>query len=112
MRTSSCKAKGRRACAEFKEILHKYAPDLAQDDIVVTPSGVTGEDVALSPRAREKFNLAIECKNQERISIWAAIEQSKTHVRHEGSVPILAFKRNNSELMVALSAEEFIRLIS
>ena len=122
MRTSSCKAKGRRACAEVKELLHKYAPDLRPGDIEITSSGACGEDIKLSPAAREKYPFVIECKNQETISIWKALEQAEGHlvaVLDKGRIidvkalsPVLFFRRNRSKLYVALDAEEFVRLIS
>lgn len=110
MRTSSAKAKGRRCASDVRDLLLKYSPDFLPDDVSVTPSGVTGEDVFLSPTARNKFNFAIECKNVEAINIWASYAQAETHVRHEGSTPILFFKRNRSELMVCMKAEDFMKL--
>lgn len=114
MRTSSAKAKGRRCASDAKDLLHKYAPDLKREDIYITPSGVTGPDLHLSPAAREKWNLAIECKNTESISIWAAFAQAVSHLSHcpSGAIPVLFYKRNRSDLMVTLTAEDFLRLIS
>jgi hypothetical protein len=114
VKTSSCKAKGRKACQEVKALLHKFAPDLQDGDIGVTPSGVTGPDLHLSPAAREIYPYATECKNQERIQIWDAYEQAQ---RHSGflkvtdlNIPIVFFRRNRSQLMVCLSAEDFLKL--
>lgn len=110
MRISSAKAKGRRACEEVKELLEKYAPDLREGDIRVTSSSVGGEDLLLSPRAKELYNFAVEVKNQESLNIWASFEQAETHVKGE-ETPILFYKRNRSELMVSLRAEDFVKLI-
>ena len=116
MKTSSCKAKGRRACQEVKELLHKYAPDLKPDDITITPSGCTGEDVFLSPAARQVYPLVIECKNTEALNIWKSFEQAVSHLGRFNQdygyhVPILFFRRNRSKLMVCMEAEEFVRMI-
>lgn len=108
MRTSSCKAKGRRASQEVKDLLLRYS-DLEEADIIVTPSGVTGPDLLLSPLAQGYFPFAIEAKNQEKISIWQAIDQAKGHLKKDHEIPLLFFKRNRSELMVCLRAEDFIR---
>lgn len=108
MRTSSAKAKGRRASQEVKDLLLKYS-DLQEADLVVTPSGVTGPDLLLSPLAQEYFPFAIEAKNQEKIAIWQAIDQARTHLKKGEQLPILFFKRNRSELMVCLKAEDFIK---
>lgn len=117
MKTSSRKSKGRRACAEVKELMHKYAPDIHDSDIVVTSSGDTGPDLKLSHAAFQKYPFAVEVKNQESISIWAAIEQAKSHLEHFNQdtqfvVPTVFFKRNRSDLMICLSAEDFFKLIS
>lgn len=109
MKTSSAKAKGRRACQDVQELLYKYAVHLQPGDIEVTSSGVTGEDIKLSPAARDVYPFVIECKNQEKLNIWSAIEQAKTHVKGV-EVPLLFFKRNRSDLMVCLSAEDFMQL--
>lgn len=111
MRTSSAKAKGRRAATETKELLERYAPDLRPGDIEVTSSGATGEDLKLSPAARELYPFAVECKNQERIEIWAALGQAESHVKHEGQHGVLFFRRNRSKLYVAMDAEAFVKLI-
>lgn len=112
MKTASCKAKGRRLAAELKELLLRYAPDLESGDILVTPSGVKGPDLCLSPRAKLKFPLAIECKNQESIAIWEALKQAESHQKTDKEVSVLFFKRNKSKIYVALDAEEFVKWIS
>jgi hypothetical protein len=112
MKTSSAKSKGRRGAAAVKELLHRHALGLKDGDILVTPSGVTGPDLHLSPAAFEVFPFAVESKNQENISIWKSIEQSQQHTKKlPGSIATLFFKRNRSELMVCLKAEDFVRLI-
>lgn len=111
MLTSSAKAKGRRCAVEVKELLEKYAPDLRPGDIEVTSSSVTGRDVKLSPAARELYPLAIECKNTEAINIWAAFKQAETYTKSNEETPIVFFRRNRSELMVCLKAEDFIKAI-
>lgn len=117
MKTSSCKAKGRRACQEVKELLHKYAPDLKPGDIEITSSGAIGEDMKLSPAARELYPFVIECKNVEALNIWKSFQQATDHKlknSHPDSaarIPILFFRRNRSSLMVCLEAEEFVRLV-
>ena len=111
MRISSAKAKGRRACKEVQELLYKHAPDLRPGDIEITSSGVIGEDLKLSPAAREKYPLVIECKNRQSLNIWKALKQAESHLKDQNQgVPVLFFKRNGSKLYVALDAEMFIKL--
>src|SRR5687768_14572001 len=109
---AAAKAKGRRGVFEVRDLLYKYAPDLKPGDILAPTGSVPGADIHLSPAAKEIYPFAIEVKYQESISIWEAIKQSRSHAdAHAGCEPLLFFKRNNSELMVCLRAEEFIRMI-
>ena len=110
MRTSSAKAKGRRACQELQELILRWFPDLTAKDVRVTPSGSTGEDIQLSEAAAKAFPYAVEVKNQERLNLWAAIAQAQEHSKKTGLQPLLAFRRNRSEMFVVLRAEHFFEL--
>jgi hypothetical protein len=107
MKTSSAKAKGKRCAQEVKELLLEYAL-LEDGDVVVTPSGVPGVDLHLSPLAFKEFPFAIECKNQESIQIWQALKQAESH---QPGIPTLFFKRNRSELYCALKASDLFQLL-
>lgn len=108
MNIRSCKAKGRRAALEVKELLLRWADGIFKDgDVLVTPSSVPGKDLTLSPAALSRFPFAIEVKNQEKLNIWSAIEQAESHV--DGSeIPVVFFKRNHSEMYVVLKADQFL----
>lgn len=111
MRASSCKAKGRRACQEAKEAFLRFAPELSADDILVTSSGTTGEDLVFSPLARRIYNFSVEGKNVEKLNVWEALAQAEAHAaKRKGSIPLLIFRRNRSNLMVSLSLEDFLKL--
>lgn len=110
MKTSSAKAKGRRCAKEVRELLLQYAP-LGDKDIFVTSSGETGADLKLSEEALKRYPLAIECKNVEKLNIWAALEQADGH-HTEDQIPVVFFKRNRSNLYAALDAEAFVALLS
>lgn len=110
MKTSSAKAKGRRAAQEVKALLLANAPSLEPDDIIVTPSGVTGEDLMLSPKARAIYPWSIECKNVEKLNIWQAIAQTEEHSKVY--TPILYFTRNRSDLYMCMKAEDFLKIVA
>lgn len=116
MKPSSAKAKGRRAAAELRELLLQAAPSLDPGDIVVTPSGVNGPDLYLSPAAKKVYPFAIECKAVEALNVWSALKQAETHGLMSGGVtslfPLLAFKRNRSLLYVSMRAEDFLKVLS
>lgn len=113
MKPSSAKAKGRLACQEARAALLAAFPELAPDDVLVTSSGAPGEDLLLSPRARALMPFSIEVKNQERLQIHAALKQAEAHAsKRPGSLPILIFRRNRTELHVALKLSDFLKLIT
>lgn len=107
MKTSSAKAKGRRCANEVKNHLLRVFDVLRPDDIGITSSGETGEDLKLSPKARDLFPYSIECKNVERLNIWKALEQAEGHGDY---TPIVFFRKNRSKLYVAIEAEKFMEL--
>jgi hypothetical protein len=109
MKTSSAKAKGRRFAQEVKDLLLKAATSLEEDDIVVTSSGDTGEDLKLSPHARDVYPVSIECKNQEKLNVWEALKQAETNAGIY--TPVLFFKRNRSKAYAVVSAETLVNLV-
>lgn len=111
MKTKSAKAKGRKLAALVRAKILEMAPDLEGGDVLVTPSGVTGEDVFLSPRAKSRFPFAVECKNQERVNVWDAFEQAKTHPKC-GETPLLVICRNRTEPLAVLSLDAFLKLVN
>lgn len=109
MRTSSAKAKGRRLCAAFAVVVRKIT-GLEMDDVRVTPSGVTGPDLQLSPLAKKRFPFEVEAKNQESLNIWAAIKQAEEHAKVGGGIPMVVFARNNQHPYVAIPMSELGRI--
>jgi len=109
MKTSSAKAKGRRAAQKAKQMMLDAVPELEDDDIIVTSSGTTGEDLMLSPHARSYLPFTVECKNVEKLNIWQAYAQACTHSKDY--VPLVVFKRNHSKLLCTLEFEELLKLI-
>ena len=73
---SSRKAKGRRLQNKVSELLLERHDDLEPDDIRGAIMGESGEDIKMSPLARRKIPLSIECKNQEKLNIWSALTQA------------------------------------
>lgn len=109
MKISSAKRKGRKAAVELQQLLLSRFHDLQADDVRVTASSVNGEDLQLSPRARELLPFNFEIKNQERLNIWQALTQSKHHGKHK---PVVAFKRNRTPFYVCMEVETFLDLIA
>ena len=108
MKTSSCKAKGRKACQEVKDAILLFYPELGKNDIIVASSGQNGEDLIFSPKARGLLPLSFEVKNREALNIWKSLEQARENAGK--SIPILAFTRNRTPIYVALELHEFLKL--
>jgi hypothetical protein len=101
MKSRSAKNKGRRLAAAFADELRRIL-GVEQDDVRVTPSGVQGSDVQLSPKAKRLFPFCVESKNVEKIAIWAAIEQAEEHAKKEGGFPMVVFARNRTAPYVCI----------
>lgn len=109
MKTSSCKQKGRRLQNHIRDKLLEWAPDLQPDDIRSCSMGSGGEDIQMSPRAREIYPVSIESKNTEKASPWAWYDQAKENAGPH--IPVVIFSRNRSEPMIMLSFEHWLRLV-
>jgi hypothetical protein len=68
--------------------------------------GAGGEDVQLSPAARELFPYTIECKNMAKIAVYNYYEQAKQHGKGE---PLVVIKQNNSKPLVIVDADYFFK---
>ena len=111
MNTRSRKNKGKRLQNKVRDLLLEQFKDvLEQDDVRSTTMGESGEDIQLSPAARKLIPYAIECKNQESLSIWKSLEQAENN--SNGYEPLLIFKRNRSKTYVTMDIKEFLRLLS
>ena len=110
MKTRSAKNKGKRLQNAIRDLILEHFPQLEPDDVVSTLMGDSGTDIKLSPAARKVFPYSPECKNQEALSIWAALKQAETNTK-PGTRPVLFFKRNNSPTYAVISIEHFFDLI-
>ena len=109
MKPSSAKQKGRSFQQWVRDKILETFPSLKPDDVRNTSSGAQGEDVQLSPAARELFPYQIECKNLAKIAVYKFYEQAQTHGEHE---PLVFIKQNRSKPLVLLDAGYFFKLIS
>lgn len=70
--------------------------------------GAGGEDVQLSPKAREYVPYQIECKNKARSQIHTYYEQAK---EHGDSEPLVIVKMDRDIPLAVVSAEHFFQLL-
>ena len=108
MKTQSRKAKGRRLQQQFMQLLVEKL-DIDSEDIESRSMGAGGEDLIMSKAARLKFPYSVECKNQEKLNIWAAWEQANGN---KGLYePLVVIKKNGVQPLVVLDAENFLEMI-
>ena len=108
MKTQSAKSKGRRLQQKVaSDLLHHY-PQLEPDDVRSTSMGCGGEDVQLSPAARQVFPYSVECKNVERLNIWSALDQATANCGD--ATPIVIFRRNRSATYAVVPWDHFLQL--
>jgi hypothetical protein len=105
----SRKAKGKRLQGEVRDLILRTFLDLERDDVVSSVGSEQGTDIKLSPKARKVFPFSIECKNQEHLSIWQALEQSESAVTSD-TESLLVFRRNRSKTYVVLELKAFMSL--
>ena len=109
MKSRSAKNKGKRLQNTVRDILLEAFDTLEPDDIKSAVMGDSGEDIQLSPAARKIIPYSIECKNQEKLNIWSALEQAEDNSKE--FTPVLIFKRNRSKTYAVIEFKEFIELI-
>lgn len=70
--------------------------------------GATGEDVQLSPAARQFVPYQIECKNKAKSQVHTYYNQAKEHGTYE---PLVITKMDRDIPLVVVSAEHFFQLL-
>lgn len=111
MQTRSAKAKARRLQDWVTQRLLEHYTDLEEGDVRPAIMGESGEDIKQSPLARKTLPFSIECKNQEKLSIWSALEQAEANCPN-GQKPALVFKRNRSDVYVTMKFNDLLELLS
>ena len=107
----SSKAKGRRLQNLVRDRLREiYTPYIHEDDIKSQTMGMTGEDIVLSPAARELIPFSFECKNVERLQMWQAIDQCETN-KPDCSAPAIVFKKNGKNPYIAIPFTVFCDML-
>jgi len=89
--------------------LREVFPKLHPDDIKSQTMGMPGEDIVLSPAARDAIPYSFECKNKERLDLWKSLEQTLQNCG--GRTPVLVIKRNHSRVYAVLEFDAFLDLI-
>ena len=109
MKSRSRKNKGVRFQNQIAEMIRRIFK-FKSGDVKPAIMGEKGVDIHLSSYAQTKCPLLIECKNQEKLNIWKAIEQAQNQ-KGNGKWTVF-FKRNHSGTYVVLDAEWFLEVLN
>ena len=109
MKPQSAKAKGRNLQKKIVADILTAFPHLKEDDVFSCSMGAGGEDVKMSPSARDAVPLSIEAKNQEKLNIWDAYSQASSNCP-VNIAPCVIFKKNHSDTYAMLKWEILLDL--
>ena len=109
MKSRSAKNKGKRLQNKVRDLILEKFNTLEDDDVRSTTMGDSGEDVLLSPAARKLFPFSVECKNQEKLNIWSALEQAENN--SENHTPLVIFKRNRTKTYAVLEFDKLLEFL-
>ena len=110
MKPRSAKNKGKRLQNKIRDIILEKFDSLEPDDVRSITMGDSGEDILLSPAARRLFPFSVECKNQEKLNIWSALEQAEENSGDH--TPLVIFKRNRSKTYAVLEFDKLLELLN
>ena len=100
--------KGKR----FELQVAKYLSNMFNSKISRTPNsgGLSLKgDIMATQGILSEFNW--ECKNQEKLNIWKALEQSANDCIGSHKQPLVVFTKNFEKDYVALRLEDFVQLL-
>lgn len=105
MNPQSLKHKGRLLQQTVRDAILEKFPQLKPDDVRSTPMASPGEDVQMSPAARELFPLQIECKSVKQVTVYQWYKQAKCHGEH---IPAVVFKQNGDQPLICMRLDDFM----
>lgn len=108
--TASAKQKGRKLQQYVRdkiiELLRPYG--VRPEDVKSTSMGASGEDVQLSPFARDLLPVSIECKSHKSMAIYKLYEQAVVNgSTHE---PLLVVKANHKKPLAVIDLDYYLKL--
>lgn len=112
IRPQSAKQKGRKLQQTVRDAILDRFPSLHPDDVKSTSMGAGGEDVQLSPAARQLLPVTIECKAVAKIAACRFYDQAVEHAaKKAGCEPIVVMKENRGKPLVIVDMEYFLQLM-
>lgn len=91
------------------KLLRKYYPTLSEDDLRGASGGQTGEDILMSPLAKDLIKLDIEVKRRKKIAVLEFLDQAQKHGKH---TPVVFMREDRGKMCVLIDAKDFLELIT
>ena len=112
MTPASGKQKGRKFQQKVRDrIISAYKEyGVLPEDVKSTSMGQGGEDIQLSPFARELFPYSVECKKHKSFAIYNPYEQCKTNAP-AGAEPIVFIEGDRKKPLAVIDMERFFQLL-
>lgn len=111
IKTSSAKSKGRGLQQLVRDKLLSLSDTFRDGDIESTGMGQSGEDIQLSPHARDLLPISIECKSHAKFAVYSVIDQCKTNCP-DGCEPVVVLKANYKKPVAVIDLDYYIKLES
>jgi len=109
MKTQSAKAKGRKLQQWVRNVILELINTLEEDDVKSTSMGAGGEDVQLSPAARKRMPVSIECKARKSIAVYSYYSQAEDNCP-KNIEPVVVIKADRKKPLALVDAEYFLGL--
>lgn len=106
--TKSSKAKGRLGQQEVRDAILKAFPHLKPDDVRSTAMGQNGEDIQLSPLARNSLPISVEVKRRKDFAtLYNYVDQAKQDGYYE---PVVFLRGDRKPWLAVISMEHYLEL--
>lgn len=113
MKTSSAKQKGRLHQQTVRDDILKTfkTMGLEPDDVRSTAMGQGGEDIQLSPFARQFFPFSVECKRNKSFAIYNQYNQAEANCPKDIE-PLLIIRGDRKKALAVVDWGYFLKLVS
>jgi len=109
IKTQSAKGKGRKLQQAVRDKLLSLSDTFREGDIESTGMGQSGEDLVLSPHARDLLPISVECKSHAKFAVYSVIDQCKRNCP-DGCEPVVVLKANYKKPVVVIDLDYYINL--
>lgn len=108
MKSQSAKGKGRKGQQEIRDLILSVFSDLVPDDVRSTSMGAQGEDLLLSPKARECLPFSIEVKRRAKIAALRYMDQAKGHGPYK---PLCFLREDHDQWYAIIRARDLLDIL-